>query len=222
MNLQDLNEAKNKTDKVIQMIEEKDSNLYSYIKTLSFYELLVLIDKFKYTYGPGSFYLEHKDVLKNIFTIIINKLNKSTLNISNSYLENEEKYFDISYFINRIYKYDWIKLLKNELQEIYSMLYRLPYTFFGRLKKDNYNTNIIAEYYPDFIREIRKEKGLLIGENAFKETTSLSNQTHKEILDYLWLEKTRMTYHEHYQRLLGIKDKEVLNKKYPKLERTLK
>ena len=45
---------------------------------------------------------------------------------------------------------------------------------------------------------------------------------YKEILDYLWLEKTRMTYQEHYQRLLGIKDKEVLNRKYPKLERTLK
>ena len=102
------------------------------------------------------------------------------------------------------------------------MLYRLPYTFFGKLKKDRYNTNIIAEYYPNFIREIRKEKGLSIGEKAFQETTSLTNQTHKEILDYLWLEKTRMTYDEHYQRLLGIKDTEVLNRKYPKLERTLK
>ena len=222
MNLQTLNDAKNKTNKAIQMIEEKDSNLYNYIKTLSFYELLVLIDKFKYTYGPGSFYLEHKDILKNIFKIIINKLNKSTLDISNNYLENEEKYFDISYFINRIYKYDWIKLLKNELQEIYSMLYRLPYTFFGKLKKDRYNTSIIAEYYPNFIREIRKEKGLSIGEKTLQETTSLTNQTHKEILDYLWLEKTRMTYEEHYQRLLGVKDKEVLNRKYPKLERTLK
>ena len=222
MTIEEWNKAHQVAENAIQMIRENDDNLYNYLKRMNIQELAILTERFNYNFGHGCFYIEYKDIFKNIYTILINKLDKYTSDITNDYFENEEKFFNISYIIRIIYSYDRINLLKNELNEIYNMLYRLPYSFLGKIKKNNVYIEIIGDYRPNFIREVRKEKGLSIGEEAFQETTTLTNQTHKEILDYLWEEKTRMTYDEHYKRLLGIKDKEVLNRKYPKLERTLK